>query len=75
MSCKCAKFHSFITKGTIFTPNCWTIKTRRQKAGFLSQRSFKIIVTMKRKGEKKSMLALLVLAEKKTVESKRSICR
>ena len=24
MSCKCAKFHSFIIKGTIFTPNCWT---------------------------------------------------
>ena len=26
MSCKCAKFHSFIRKGTIFTPNCWTIQ-------------------------------------------------
>ena len=26
MSCKCAKFHSFIIKGTIFTPNCWTMK-------------------------------------------------
>ena len=24
MSCKCPKFHSFIIKGTIFTPNCWT---------------------------------------------------
>ena len=51
------------------------VKTRRQKAGFLSQRSFKMIVTMKRKGGKKSMLALLVFAGKKTVESKRSICR
>ena len=26
MSCKCAKFHSFIIKGTIFTPNCWTTR-------------------------------------------------
>ena len=32
MSCKCAKFHSFIIKGTIFTPNCWTIKATMRKA-------------------------------------------
>ena len=55
------------------------VKTRRQKAGFLRQRSSKITVTMRRKGEareqereerekrrreKKSMVALLVFAGK-----------
>ena len=28
MSCKCAKFHSFIIKGTIFTPNRWTMNRK-----------------------------------------------
>ena len=32
MSCKCAKFHSLIIKGTIFTPNCWTTKTKPLEA-------------------------------------------
>ena len=32
MSCKCAKCHSLIIKGTIFTPNCWTTKTKPLEA-------------------------------------------
>ena len=32
MSCKCAKCHSLIMKGTIFTPNCWTTKTKPLEA-------------------------------------------
>ena len=35
MSCKCAKFHSFIIKGTTFTPNRWTI--RGTNSSFLSE--------------------------------------
>ena len=34
MSCKCAKFHSFITKGTIFTSNCWTIWREGSKINY-----------------------------------------
>ena len=38
MSCKCAKFHSFIRKGTIFTPNCWTKSSKN--SGLMNLDSF-----------------------------------